>query len=90
MCPFHNPFSKNKNLEQNSGGAFLSLLSNEEKIKVNNFTPILYQSIIKEKQGQKVSIIMEDASDLAILRKLNVTELEQLSLSVEACQKGDH
>ena len=69
---------------------FLGSLSSEDRIRVNNFNPILYQSIIKEKKGEQApAIVMEDEADLVLLRRLRVDELERLLASVEAGLEGE-
>ena len=70
--------------------SFLGSLSPAERVRVSNLNPLIYHTVIQEKKGEQTpAIVMEDMTDLVLLRKLRVDELEQLSKSVEAAQEGE-
>jgi len=69
---------------------FLSSLTHEERLAVNNLNPIMYESIIKEKKGESnPNIISENENDLRLLRKLDIPSLERLNESVKCTMKAD-
>jgi tetratricopeptide (TPR) repeat protein len=73
-----------------SGGAFLAVLGAKGKCAVSNLNPFLYQVIIKEKKGDEApAIVSLDETDLNLVRKLPIGDIEILCQSVREAQQGD-
>ena len=75
-------------------GGFLCSLSQKKRVAVSNLNPLIYQTIIQERKGEKAPTIVSaegafDEDGLAVLRTLSISELETLSESVQEGQQGD-
>ena len=77
-----------------SAADFLSSLSLEEKLAVNNLPQVDYVAVINEKSTGAAPLMVisdnpRDAAGMAILRKLAVADIERLKESVRLVMKAD-
>ncbi|MDI1337930.1 MAG: hypothetical protein PSU94_17250 [Lacunisphaera sp.] len=73
---------------------FLSSLSLEEKLAVNNLPQVDYQAVINEKTPGAAPLAVisdnpQDAAGMAILRKVSVADIQRLKESVRLVMKAD-
>ena len=69
---------------------FLGALKQSERSSVSNLNPIIYQTIVLQKKGEKApTLLSTDGGDFSLLKELSVTEIETLSKSVQCGQRGD-
>ncbi len=73
-------------------GGFLSVLTHEERVRVSNLNPLIYDTIAAEKRGEEtptVVLVGSDETVLELLRRLEVADLERLAEAVRLGQQGD-
>ena len=82
--------SPSKGIKNESRTNFLSVLSDDEKASISNLNPLMYQEMIKEKQGEKIKVATLPGDNTAtLLTKLNIEELQILSQSVQFAIQAD-
>jgi len=74
------------------GHVFLGPLSRDERVAVSNLNPLIYDTIVAEKEGKEtpgIHFASGDDSKLQLLRRLEVDDLKRLRQSVASGQDGD-
>jgi tetratricopeptide (TPR) repeat protein len=69
--------------------AFLSELSERERIAVGTMSPMVYRAIAMEKNGHTIELHGVDPNVLDCLRRLSPAELERLEKSAQSLRRAD-